>query len=266
MKHLRSYGNPPYRTAVIHGGPGAAGEMSPVAQELASRGMGVLEPLQTAASLDGQVLELSSVLEAKGDVPVTLIGFSWGAWLSLLVAARFPALVKRLILIGCGGLEEQHGIAAFETRMERFTEADAAALQSLQEKLDAEDSGNKDQIFARMGALFEKVDAYDPLDCESDPGMYRYDIYRNVWNEALELRKNGKLLELVKRVRCPVTAIHGDYDPHPAEGVREPLCRLLRDFQFILLRNCGHKPWCEKQARDAFYAVLKEVLSPKSQS
>ncbi len=85
----RIYGPPPYRIAVIHGGPGAGGEMAPVARELASVG-GVLEPLQTAVSLEGQVQELQSIVTDHGRSPVTLIGYSWGAWLAFIVAARYP--------------------------------------------------------------------------------------------------------------------------------------------------------------------------------
>jgi hypothetical protein len=54
MKNPRTYGITPYSIAVIHGGPGAPGQMAPVAREL-SRDYGVLEPLQTATTLDGQV-------------------------------------------------------------------------------------------------------------------------------------------------------------------------------------------------------------------
>ena len=57
--------------------------MAPVARELASD-MGVLEPLQTANSVDGQVEELKNVLEKYGNPPLILIGFSWGAWLSYI--------------------------------------------------------------------------------------------------------------------------------------------------------------------------------------
>jgi pimeloyl-ACP methyl ester carboxylesterase len=61
-----------------------------------------------------------------------------------------------------------------------------------------------------------------------------------------------------------VVAIHGDYDPHPSEGVREPLSRTLRDFRFVLLRNCGHKPWIERAARDEFYEILRKQLLLKA--
>lgn len=46
MKSLRIYGNPPYQIALIHGGPGGAGEIAPVAAHL-SKKYSVLEPLQT---------------------------------------------------------------------------------------------------------------------------------------------------------------------------------------------------------------------------
>jgi pimeloyl-ACP methyl ester carboxylesterase len=81
-----------------------------------------------------------------------------------------------------------------------------------------------------------------------------------VWTEAAELRRSGELLQLGKLIKCPVVAIHGDYDPHPAEGVQKPLSAILKSFSFILLANCGHKPWIERQAKDKFYEFLKEQL------
>ena len=89
MKNLRTYGTPPFNLAVIHGGPGASGEMAPVARELFSL-EGVLEPIQTVATLEGQVRELRDVMEEHGTFPITLIGFSWGAMLSFIFTARYP--------------------------------------------------------------------------------------------------------------------------------------------------------------------------------
>ncbi len=60
MKNLRTYGNPPFSVAVLHGGPEAPGQMAPIARELSSK-WGVLEPLQTATSLEGQIKEMHSI-------------------------------------------------------------------------------------------------------------------------------------------------------------------------------------------------------------
>lgn len=47
MQNLWIWGKAPFTVAVIHGGPGAGGEMAPVARKLACD-YGVLEPIQTA--------------------------------------------------------------------------------------------------------------------------------------------------------------------------------------------------------------------------
>ena len=84
----------------------------------------------------------------------------------------------------------------------------------------------------------------------------QYDVFRGVWDEACELRRKKVLTRMARAIRCPVIAIHGDYDPHPAEGVNEPLSRECADFRFILLKKCGHRPWIERYAADAFYESL----------
>jgi pimeloyl-ACP methyl ester carboxylesterase len=73
------------------------------------------------------------------------------------------------------------------------------------------------------------------------------------------MRKSGELLTMARKIRCPVIAIHGDYDPHPAEGVKKIMSPLLKDFIFVLLKNCGHEPWNEKFAKDEFYQILSNL-------
>ncbi|MBM7623663.1 alpha/beta hydrolase [Sporohalobacter salinus] len=107
MKNLRKYGESPFRVAVIHGGPGAPGEMAPVAKKLSFE-VGILEPLQTETSIEEQVEELKTVLEKHGEIPVMLIGYSWGTWLSFIFAANYPSLVKKIILVGSGPFKEKY--------------------------------------------------------------------------------------------------------------------------------------------------------------
>lgn len=87
------------------------------------------------------------------------------------------------------------------------------------------------------------------------------EIFQGVWPTAAEWRRNGTLLALGTSIQCPVVALHGDYDPHPAEGVQNPLSALLRDFRFVLLQHCGHTPWRERQARDSFYQAVQRELA-----
>jgi pimeloyl-ACP methyl ester carboxylesterase len=259
MNNLRTYGTAPFRVAVIHGGPGAPGEMAPVAREL-SGSCGVLEPLQTGATLEGQVQELQSVLEHHGTCPVTLIGFSWGAILSFIFTARHPHSVRKLILVGSAVFEDRYAVDIARTRRERLSADERRLLLMMNGMLNDQAELHKDQVFAELGQLFSRTDAFDPLPLPDEVVAYQHDIFRNVWHDAEELRKNGQLLTLGRQISCPVVAIHGDYDPHPADGVRIPLSRVLGDFRFIPLGHCGHRPWIERAARGRFFEILSREL------
>ena len=259
MENPRKYGNRPFGVAVVHGGPGAPGEMAPVAREV-SLVMGVLEPLQTATTVEGQVEEMRTVLEENADLPVTLIGFSWGAMLSFIFAAQHPRFVRKLVLVSSGPYEEKYALGIAQTRLARLNREDRKEVIRLSEALDGPATEDKDAVMARLGELMSRADAYDPLPADSELVECQYEVYRGVWGQASELRRSGRLLELGKDIRCPVVAIHGDYDPHPAEGVREPLSRVLGDFRFILLEQCGHRPWIERSARDEFYRILVQEV------
>jgi pimeloyl-ACP methyl ester carboxylesterase len=259
MKNLRKYGSSPFDVVVVHGGPGAPGEMAPVARELASI-RGVLEPLQTATTLEGQVQELRLVLEKDGALPVTLIGFSWGGILSFMLSARYPALVKKLVLISSATYEDKYAADITATRLSRLSEEERVEVLSLAEDLDAPATGDKSALMARLGELMARADSYAPLPHDSKVLAYQYDTYQRVWGEAAKLRKQGGFLALGKKIRCPVVAIHGDYDPHPAAGVRDSLAPVIKDFRFILLEKCGHYPWREQGAKDRFYNILKDEI------
>ena len=262
LSRVTKRGRPPFNVAVVHGGPGAAGEMAPVAEELAS-GCGVLEPIQTAASLNGQVCELRAALETAGDPPLTLIGFSWGAWLGFILAARYPELVHKLILVGSGPFEDEYVPQVHQTRLQRLNPAERVEFDALIEGLADRRGADGNELLQRLAALTLKCDAYDPLPGAADlaaGATLDAEIFHNVWTEAAELRRTGELLEHAGRIRCPVVAVHGDHDPHPADGVRLPLSSRLDAFRFVLLEKCGHKPWIERHARDAFYRILRAAV------
>ena len=252
MTNLRKYGGPPFSIAVIHGGPGAAGEMAPVARKL-SADWGVLEPIQTANSLERQVEELKNFLENNADLPATLIGFSCGAWLSCIVAARYPLIIKKLILISSGPFEEKYAATIQVTRLSRLSEKERTEFNSIFKALD-------DAALTRLGQLMLKTDSYDPIMEEIERVDLNADIYKSIWPQAAKLRTTGELLEMAKQIQCPVIAIHGDYDPHPADGVQKSLSKCIENFEFILVKNSGHKPWIERRAKEEFFKILKEKL------
>lgn len=259
MGPIRRWGQGPYTVAVIHGGPGAPGEVAPLARELSSA-CGVLEPFQTAITLDGQVTELREVLESEDAVPCTLVGFSYGAILAYLCTARYPSLVKKLVLVGCAPFEEQYAARITETRLSRLNAEQREKVRELERLLADPAAPDKHEVFSQMGNLMAEADTLNPIQAEDEMIHCQYDIFQSVWEEVRRLRQSGTLLTLGKTIECPVVAIHGDYDPHPVEGVREPLSKVIPIFRCITLKNCGHRPWIEQDAIDPFYSALMREI------
>jgi pimeloyl-ACP methyl ester carboxylesterase len=264
----RTHGAAPFRVAVVHGGPGAPGSVATVAAELCVD-WGVLEPFQSATSVDGQTAELARLLEELASPPVTVIGHSWGAWLGVFVAARHPQLVAKLVLVGSGPFEAGYAESIWPARMARLGDDERREAEALRRRLNDGGGAEDEVVLGRFGSWMNKADTYDALPDahgggrrpppHGDPAAQQA-IYRGVWPEARELRRTGGLLDVTAGVRCPVVALHGDHDPSPADGVRLPLARILNDFRFVPLARCGHEPWRERHARDAFFGLLREEL------
>lgn len=256
----RKYGKIPISVVLLHGGPGGIGELAQVAERL-STFQGILEPLQTKLSLQEELLTLKDLLEKETAPPVVLIGHSFGAWVALLFAIQFPFLVRKLILIGCPPFEERYVPSIMETRLSRMSQKDVQKLEMLKKQLSDPSITDKDSLFARLGKLFQKCDSFDPIENDMDEKLRaNYEVFKNVWPEGKSLRNSGVLLEIVQKVTCPITAIHGEWDPHPLHGAFDPLDHFTPHFKGIILKECGHTPWIERKAKDQFFDLLQQEI------
>lgn len=258
--NVRFHGMKPYRVAAVHGGPGAAGSAAALAEGLAGS-CGVLEPLQTKDSVDGQVEELGEQLRISGGgKALVLIGHSWGAWLCAMTAARYPELAARLILVGAGPLEEGYVPIIEKRRLSHFSGEERNLYFSLLEKLQDPRSAEKSRLLQSLGELCGKADSFCELPDTEPPVIPDGEIYSRVFAEASEMRKNGMLAAEFRKLRVPLLVIHGEYDTHPPEGVTEPLEKEGVSCRFQLLRRCGHTPWREVYARTQFFAILRREI------
>lgn len=262
MARYRCYGKVPYQIVVVHGGPGAPGSVAPVCKEL-SKDYGVIEPFQSVDTVEGQVNELASIIKEVSDKPITLIGHSWGAWLVYLLAASQPDLTNGVILIGSGPYEQKYVQGMNERRNSRFSKEDQKTLNQLENRWSKVDSLQEEKkIFSQFGKIMSKAETLKPIETSSSDVIdCQPDIFNKVMPEMMKLRQSGELFKKGYEIKCPVFAIHGDYDTHPYEGVKEPLTETINDFNFILLKDCGHYPWNEVLAHEKFYKILREVIS-----
>jgi len=267
IKNFRLHGEPPYSILCVHGGPGAAGSLFRLAHDL-SKQRGLIEPFQTKSTIAGQIAELKQIIADLADFPVVLIGHSWGAWLSYLFSSENPELVKKLIMIGAGPFRADYVPAMMKTRKKRLKFREKSRLEELLVLLGNTENPNDRSILSELGTLMEKTDNYclmklPDLELENNKIIQKLDpgIFSGIMSEASGMRRSGALLKAGSRIACPVIAIHGDHDPHPAAGVKDPLSKIIKDFRFYLLERCGHEPWREKFARKEFYGILEKEIA-----
>lgn len=259
MTHCRIWGVAPRSVAVIHGGPGAPGEMESVARELSAI-RGIVEPFQAASSVPGQVDELARQLQEEAALPVILVGFSWGAMLSVLFAAAYPSAVAKLVLIGSGPLDPAYADEILETRLTRLPDNERDEALTLMKYLNNPSTCPSQADLARFGDLMALADSVDPLPAKPAGLELMVAVHRQVWDEASALRGSGYFLKKVRSLTCPVVVLHGACDPHPVRGVVEPLTAAGVDLRVHLLPACGHVPWLERQARDLFFELLSQEI------
>lgn len=255
---VRKHGKEPYNIVVLHGGPGAAGSASGLAK-LISKKFGVLEPMQSRDTIMELEEELREQIQENCSGKVILVGHSWGAWLAGLFAERFPSKVEKIILIGCGPLDEYYVSQIGERRKANMSSEEAKEFELLLQQLE-NGFEEKDECLRRLGEICDRADGYQEDEALRDEADVDGALYEKVWKEAAGLRKSGKLLERFKRISSRMVLIQGEVDPHPVAGVIQPLKENNVDVKSYVLDQCGHTPWREKYAMEKFAHILFSEL------
>lgn len=252
---IRVYGEKTPKIVLVHGGPGAIGSLKGFARELSdvSDG-GVAEALQSKYTIAELVEELYSQILENSCGKVTLIGHSWGAWLVALVAAKYPAVVERIILVGCPPLQDKYVSEISARRMKNLSEEECAVFQRLihNQATDAD--------MQEIPRIFGKSDNF----CLENRELHNVDrtdsrMHNVIWSEAAKLRSSGELLEIFSNIKCKIYLIQGERDPHPWSGVIIPLQEIGVSCESHILEKCGHSPFMEKYAKEDFYRILLRI-------
>jgi len=253
---VRLHGNQPYKTVLVHGGPGAIGSLKGFAKELSERAnCGVVEALQSKYSISELVEELHSQIKENCDGKVSLLGHSWGAWLVALFAEKYPDLTDNVILVGSGPLEDKYVSEIGARRTANLSEENNAIFQRL-----VNNQATKEDM-EKIPAVFDQSDNY----CLENRELHKADetdneMHNRVWSEAAQLRTSGELLASFQNIKGKIFLIQGEIDPHPAKGVIIPLQENGVECEAYILEKCGHSPFMEKYAKEEFYKILLQII------
>ena len=258
---VRTYGKPGSLVIVLHGGPGTAGYLAPLARGLADT-FRVSEPFQRGSGAEAltvarHIADLHELVEASGAGPrPALVGHSWGAMLALAYAAVHPEAAGALVLIGSGTFDP-----AARDRMRAIIAGRMDdALRGRMENLGRQFTDPDARMRAR-GALIEPLYSYDLDTPGEESEVCDASAHDETWQDMIRLQEAGVYPAAFAAIKRPVLMLHGAHDPHPGRMIRASLERYIPQLQYREWDRCGHSPWLERFAREEFFGVLREWLS-----
>jgi pimeloyl-ACP methyl ester carboxylesterase len=258
MLFVRTYGSAGPAVIVLHGGPGTAGHMAPVAGGLADL-YRVIEPFQRGSGSERltvarHVADLHEVIAvcAEGCRPA-LLGASWGAMLALAYAAVHPGSTGPLVLVGSGTFDPVTRAAMQSTVAERMNDEMHARLK----QADQFDPNARLKVSAEATAL---IYSYDPRSFPHADDEIDARAHEETWDDMLRLQAEGIYPAAFAAIEVPVLMVHGSFDPHPGRLIAQTLRPYLPQLDYRELEHCGHYPWIERAAADAFSSLVRDWL------
>jgi proline iminopeptidase len=249
------------RVLVVHGGPGADQQyLQPQLLHLATRFDTVFydqrgggrSPSPDAIGWRTQVDDLGAVVAELGLDPPTIVGFSWGALLTLLAAAHGVVRPRKLVLIDPAPSTRPYR-TQFEAEFAR-RQSDPATLAK-RAALQASDLRVRDPAAFREQSFALSVAGYfaDPARARNlTPFRVTGRVQQSVWESLGDYDIPSRL----GAVHCPTLVIHGRQDPVPLAS-SEDVARAL-GAKLVVLDDCGHVPYVEQPA--ATFAAIDAFL------
>ncbi|MFN2388528.1 MAG: alpha/beta fold hydrolase [Actinomycetota bacterium] len=229
---------------VLHGWGARIEAMTPVTRCLSSGfrviaidlpGFGDAPPPATVWGTPDYAAFVVRVLEQLDVGPAHLVGHSYGAKTALLMAAREPARVEKLVLVGSPGLRMPPSMRA---RAKRIASRGA-------------------RVAGRLGAPGKKVRAlvYERIASQDyrDAGAMR-DVLVRVVNEDLT--------ELLPRIGAPTLLVWGTEDDAVPVAHARRMEQLIPDAGLVLLEGAGHFAYLDEP--DRFCRIVRHFLGAPS--
>jgi pimeloyl-ACP methyl ester carboxylesterase len=258
MLHVREYGASGATVIVLHGGPGAAGHMAPVARDL-SGCYRVIEPFQRRSggeklTVARHVADLHEVVQVfAGSSRPGLVGASWGAMLALAYASAHPGSSGPLVLVGCGTFDPAARSHLERRIAKRMTDDIRAELEQAAQLA-------PDERLKATARAMNGIYSYDPISLPHQQDEIDAQGRDETWEDMLRLQENGTYPGALSTIDAPVLMVHGAFDPHPGRLVFTSLQPFVPQIEYRELERCGHYPWLERTAADTFFSVVRGWL------
>lgn len=242
---------------VIHGGPGLSQQyLLPYMAKLGDhhkvvfydqRASGKSEGSLENISIEQFVDDIEGLRKSLGFEKVSILGHSWGGFLAMRYAIKYPDSVDNLVLLNTACLSSAD-LRVFLDEWYRRMAPFMDSLQAIGQSKEFAD-GDPEAVANYMKIIFRTY-------CFSAASVDKLNIISTVdenikWNGLQKILNNilvtepFDLTEDLKKVDCKTLIIHGDADPIPIQAI-ENIHQCIRNSKVVILKDCGHFPYVEK--------------------
>ncbi len=194
---------------------------------------------------------------------VNLMGHSFGGFLAMHYAVKYPEHIKSLVLMNSAPASSELMMRAIINKQTRYTKEDTAALGELM--------GSGEFLKANpeiVGKFFRIAEKYSVSDPKFLDAVFAVPFTENTAKNMLMINQLSRqiffkydIFDLLPRIECPTLIIHGLEDFIPMESSKR-IQKSIRDSELIILKNCAHYPFIETP--DQLFPLLEDFYkSPK---
>jgi proline iminopeptidase len=202
-------------------------------------------------------------LRRHWDHPTWIVGgHSWGGWLALRYALRFPSHVRGLIAVGTPPPPSDGWRPAYlAARAERMSREERAFFEDVRSRRRVGGLITPDEE-RRWAHLSWRTDFADPAAMPSEPLFPfppNYAVNRALNDEMDRWDATGRIHTELAAIQAPTLFVHGTGDP------RAPASSLASDLphaRLVTIEGAGHLPWIERP--DDVAAAIRRFLADVS--
>ena len=203
------------------------------------------QPSDVDYTLDFLLDRLERFLAVMGVSACSVIGNSHGGAMAIGLALRRPELVKKLVLMAPGGLEERETYMKMEgirAMMKAFLSPDGITREAMR------------TVFGHQ--------LYDPSLVTDALIEERYSIAKEQPERVLTSMQVPHLAPELSKITCPVFGLWGMDDKFCPVSGAHTLARSCARSRVLLLSRCGH--WVMVEHRDVFNRLTVDFLREAS--
>ena len=251
----------------LHGGPGCLGYMEAFCESFSHFCNAVYYDQRGSKQTHGKIgiadhiRDLERIVSFYTDESRPIIfGHSWGAMLATLFAGSFPDLVQKVILSGCGPLNEIHGREFQQELCSRFGKRKRYYDQlwkSIEAELDeTKQQENADRYIREIMQIYQN----DPSSgLEIRPIHWDFKASYNTMRESDRFVSENRYEDALSNISVPLTIIHGKNDIISPESLFSVIRKHVPHARTFELEKAGHYPWAGP-CREAFLEILKNEI------